>query len=162
MSKPSGNWSSWVTKAEHDLLCIRNNLAAAEVPWDTVCFHAQQVAEKMLKAFLVYHGVQPAKTHDLYALLGECAVFDSAILELRESCRLLNPFSVDIRYPEPFPEPDESEARDAVSAADEVYRAILPRFSPPECDDEDSSAPEENHREASEPQDEQKTTDSSS
>lgn len=36
----------WVEKAEHDLLNIDNNLAASHVPWDTVCFHAQQAAEK--------------------------------------------------------------------------------------------------------------------
>jgi len=31
----------WIRKAEADLLNIRNNLAATEIPWDTVCFHAQ-------------------------------------------------------------------------------------------------------------------------
>jgi HEPN domain-containing protein len=35
----------WVEKAEHDLLNIDNNLTASKVPWDTVCFHAQQGAE---------------------------------------------------------------------------------------------------------------------
>ncbi len=44
---------AWVLKAEHDLLNIKNNLAAPEVPWDTVCFHAQQCSEKYLKALLV-------------------------------------------------------------------------------------------------------------
>lgn len=33
----------WLAKAENDLLNIRNNLHASRVPWDTVCFHAQQV-----------------------------------------------------------------------------------------------------------------------
>ncbi|MFC1833890.1 HEPN domain-containing protein [Thermodesulfobacteriota bacterium] len=41
----------WLAKAENDLLNIRNNLSAAEVPWDTVCFHAQQTAERLLKTF---------------------------------------------------------------------------------------------------------------
>jgi hypothetical protein len=34
---------SWVSKAEHDLLNIENNLAANDIPWDTVCFHANNV-----------------------------------------------------------------------------------------------------------------------
>lgn len=42
----------WLAKAENDLLNIRNNLHASRVPWDTVCFPAQQAAEKYLKAFL--------------------------------------------------------------------------------------------------------------
>lgn len=39
----------WFHKAENDLQNIRNNLAAKEVPMDTVCFHAQQAIEKVLK-----------------------------------------------------------------------------------------------------------------
>ena len=58
MSEVESNWPSWVHKAEHDLLNVRNNLAAKEVPWDTVCFHAQQAAEKMLKAVQAFHGLQ--------------------------------------------------------------------------------------------------------
>ena len=47
---------TWIAKAENDLLNVRNNLDAPEVPWDTICFHAQQAAEKMLKAFVVSRG----------------------------------------------------------------------------------------------------------
>ena len=45
---------AWPAKAENDLLNVENNLAAAHVPWDTISFHAQQAAEKLLKAFVVY------------------------------------------------------------------------------------------------------------
>lgn len=41
MSATETNYEGWLAKAEHDLLNIKNNLTAAEVPWDTVCFHAQ-------------------------------------------------------------------------------------------------------------------------
>ena len=69
MSSPESNFSAWLRKADHDLLNIENNLAATDIPWDTVCVHAQQVAEKVLKAFLVFHGRDLSKTHDLVALL---------------------------------------------------------------------------------------------
>lgn len=42
----------WVIKAEHDLLNIENNLAAREIPWDTIGFHAQQCVEKYSKLSL--------------------------------------------------------------------------------------------------------------
>jgi HEPN domain-containing protein len=41
---------TWIAKAESDLLCIRNNLAQPEVPWDAVCFHAQQAAAQRICA----------------------------------------------------------------------------------------------------------------
>ena len=39
------------TSPENDLLNVRNNLAAQEIPWDTICFHSQQAAEKYLKCW---------------------------------------------------------------------------------------------------------------
>jgi HEPN domain-containing protein len=39
----------WIKKADHDLQNIANNLAAANIPTDTLCFHAQQAIEKLFK-----------------------------------------------------------------------------------------------------------------
>jgi HEPN domain-containing protein len=65
-----------MSKADNDLLNIENNLDATAIPWDTVCFHAQQVIEKLFKAFLVLNGQVPPRTHDLVALLTHCASFE--------------------------------------------------------------------------------------
>ena len=44
----------WVEKAEHDLRNAEYVLTLAERrPFDTVCFHCQQCAEKYLKALLI-------------------------------------------------------------------------------------------------------------
>ncbi len=50
---------AWLAKARSDLLCIRNNLASDDVPTDAVCFHAQQAAEKALKALIVARNATP-------------------------------------------------------------------------------------------------------
>ena len=42
----------WVLRAENDLLNVANNIQAERVPWDTVCFHCQQAAEKYIKALI--------------------------------------------------------------------------------------------------------------
>jgi hypothetical protein len=49
MSDPD-DWRVWIQKAANDLLNVDNNLVSESVPWDTVCFHAQQAAEKHLQA----------------------------------------------------------------------------------------------------------------
>jgi HEPN domain-containing protein len=130
MSAPESNWASWLAKADNDFLCIRNNLAAERAPWDAVCYHAQQAAEKMLKAFVVFHVRQPWKTHDLLALLGECVALDAAVGELADDCEVLNPYSVEVRYPDDLLEPDEAEARAAVAAAQRIHSFILGRLKP--------------------------------
>lgn len=63
----------WIKKAENDLITAQNSInIAPEPPLDTVCFHAQQCAEKYLKAYLVYHKVEFEKTHDLRELILLC------------------------------------------------------------------------------------------
>jgi len=115
---------TWITKAENDLLNIHNNLLAERVPWDTICFHAQQAAEKMLKAFVVSRGHAASRTHDLVALLAD-AVTDGGALDVLESdCRLLAPYAVMLRYPGAPGEPSEQEARQAVAAAERIYEQV--------------------------------------
>lgn len=63
----------WVEKAENDLKNAAYTLEMDdECPTDTVCFHAQQVVEKYLKALLVFKGIPFPKSHnieDIIALL---------------------------------------------------------------------------------------------
>jgi HEPN domain-containing protein len=55
MSGAEAGYELWLKKAENDRLNIENDLAAQKIPWDTVCFHAQQIAEKLLKALRWRH-----------------------------------------------------------------------------------------------------------
>ncbi|MGE3977466.1 MAG: HEPN domain-containing protein [Nitrospira sp.] len=122
---------AWVLKAEHDLLNIDNNLAAQEVPWDTVCFHAQQCAEKYLKALLLSRHVDPPKIHDLtelYALLPDGLLVDVDARLLEE----LNPYSIEGRYPGVWEPVEQAEALRAVEAARTIRQAIR-RILPATC-----------------------------
>jgi len=58
-------FEKWIKKAESDLLVITNNLASVEIPIDACCFHAQQAAEKYLKAYLVSKQI-PFLKHTTY------------------------------------------------------------------------------------------------
>lgn len=125
MNSAESNFSAWLRKADHDFLNIENNLAAKNIPWDTVCFHAQQVAEKVLKAFLVAHGHDILKTHDLIALLAQCINLDRTLSDLEADCRKLTSYGVAARYPDDLFEPVEADARELVSAAWRVRARIL-------------------------------------
>lgn len=115
---------TWITKAENDLLNVRNNLAAERVPWDTVCFHAQQGAEKILKAFLVSRGQAVRRTHDLVVLLAEAIAAGARLEELAEDCRSLTPYAVLLRYPGTGIEPSEQEARQAADVAERICERV--------------------------------------
>ena len=116
--------AAWLAKADNDLLNVANNLAAAVVPWDTVCFHAQQAAEKSLKAVLVHAGSAPPKTHDLIALLAQCAEHAPSLADLEADCRVLASFAVTSRYPDDLFEPDEADGRRTADMAQRVRARV--------------------------------------
>jgi HEPN domain-containing protein len=126
MSDPESPVSAWLRKAEHDVLNIENNLAAKEIPWDTICFHAQRAAEKLLKAFLIAQGQDIQRTHDLVAILSECVKISPSLAQLEDDCRKLTYFAVSGRYPDDIFEPEEQDGRNMVEALYRLRSVLLP------------------------------------
>jgi hypothetical protein len=61
--------AQWVARADEDLSVARH-LLAEKLPYHgAIGFHAQQAAEKLLKAYLVAHQVEFPETHGLGRLL---------------------------------------------------------------------------------------------
>lgn len=129
MSGNSGIARQWMEKAENDLLNADNNLRSISIPFDTVCFHCQQAAEKLLKAFLAANDIRPPFTHDLLALCELAGSIDSGIFELRSYLVLLMPYAVEIRYPDDGPTASETDAREARDAAQQVREWVGSRLS---------------------------------
>lgn len=121
----------WMRKAENDLLAADNNLASRRIPCDVVCFHCQQAAEKLLKGLLLSLGAQPLRTHDLLALLEEARRRTSIPVPdaVASACVILNPYSVEVRYPDDDWMPTLDDAREARQAAECVLvwiREMIP------------------------------------
>ena len=131
MSEKVPEYLAWVTKAEEDWLCIRNELQAEQKPWSVICFHAQQAAEKYLKAFLVAHRSRPERTHDLGKLIEIGLEFDSTLDALRVDGDNLTDYAADVRYPDILAEVEETTARQAVAAAERICAAIRRRLPRP-------------------------------
>lgn len=97
---PVADAMTWVQKAEADFRAAHLLIDAENgLPFDPVCFHAQQCVEKYLKALLVRYQVIFSKTHDLPKLQGLCQQvypdldFDEADLSW------LTEHGIDTRYP---------------------------------------------------------------
>ena len=113
----------WVEKAEGDSRTAEREGTVGEGPnYDAVCFHAQQCAEKYLKAFLTSWSIPFPRLHDLEALLNLVTPVDPEFEAIREPLLLLNDYAVDIRYPGDFATAEE--ACDALQAMREV-RAFI-------------------------------------
>ncbi|MBI5303007.1 MAG: HEPN domain-containing protein [Chloroflexi bacterium] len=117
----------WIERAEEDFCQSQVALRQRKYPaYNSACFHAQQSAEKYLKAFLVRHHVVFRKTHDLRELRRQCIELDRAFDLLTDSLLLLNQFAIDARYPGlPLTKDD---ARDAVAAMKQVRQFVRARL----------------------------------
>jgi len=115
--------AQWASKAEHDFRNAEYTLTLQEdCPFDTVCFHAQQCAEKYLKALLLQAGSEPPRTHDLRLLLQRLPA-DLAVLFRMEDMVELNRYSIEARYPGEWEEISRAEAERAVMLARAVGTA---------------------------------------
>lgn len=110
----------WLAKAKNDLLNADNNLKADEVPYDTVCFHCRQSAEKLLKAYLVGMGESYPISHDLFLILEKVLFIDNDAGSLRDALSILMPYAVEVRYPDDWYMPSEKDAKEARDAAEKV------------------------------------------
>jgi HEPN domain-containing protein len=74
-----------------------------------------------LKGYCVY-SLQPLiKTHDLEKILKFCINLDSSFQELDLLATSLNGLDVRFRYPDIEFEPNESEVKDAIGWAEEIF-----------------------------------------
>jgi len=120
---------AWLSKAELDLRAAAHELSAPEEGlWGDVMFHAQQAAEKAMKAFLAWHDVPFRKTHNLEELGRQCVALDATLEALADQAVPLTEYAWRFRYPGESGEPAREEAEQALAASRSVYEAILTRL----------------------------------
>ena len=118
----------WLEKAGEDY-GVAEYLLTEQSPYlGAIGFHAQQAAEKYLKAYLVHCQVEFPKTHDLVLLLELVEHSGTSLGVFPADVAALNPYGVDARYPGDFPDVAPSEAREAVRLAEHVRVAVTQKL----------------------------------
>ena len=110
--------AEWVAKAEGDFAIVERECQVQDNPnYDGICFHAQQCAEKYLKARLCEADITFGKIHDLVALLEQALKVEPGWEDFREDLAYLSDFAIAFRYP--------GESADVGSALDAQRRCRL-------------------------------------
>ncbi len=110
--------ADWLHRARSDL-----NLARLSRPegvlLEDLCFHAQQAAEKALKAVLVANSVAVPNIHSIRRLIDLLPAKLDIPGEIQDAAGLTD-YAVSSRYPGDFELVDEDEHREAVRLAEAV------------------------------------------
>jgi HEPN domain-containing protein len=135
----AGEWSqvdtveAWLRYADQDL----QEGKGARFPRNAA-YHAQQAAEKALKALIFHLGGEPARIHDLSQLLLDIAALDrpvgTRLLAAHQNAAAeLTMFAVTPRYPGAGDVSPE-QARSAVAAAQAIVTAVRQAVGPSAAD----------------------------
>ena len=89
--------------AQRDRTAFAALAAAPSVALAVACFHAQQAAEKALKAVSCLRGVGFRRTHDLEELAGVLADIGLPVAATADDLRRLTPYAVEFRYDDEAP-----------------------------------------------------------
>jgi HEPN domain-containing protein len=118
----------WLVKAQHDLQAAFTLLEGDQPLPDVAAFHAQQAAEKSLKAFLYWHDVPFRKTHELDDLGRAAVEIDLSLEASVDSAVDLTPFAWRFRYPGEPMAPTVGEIADATARARTLHAAVVERL----------------------------------
>lgn len=113
-----GSAHEWMSYAKSDLRLA--HLAAADelVLRAQACFHAQQAAEKAIKAVLLSRSIEFPFTHDIEELLEIAESAGVALPGTISEGGSLTPYAVETRYPGYWHEITEHEMQDALRFAE--------------------------------------------
>jgi len=118
----------WIIKALEDFKVVKHelNLPENEIATGPVCFHCQQLVEKLLKAYLISKDVDFGRTHDLRFLSELCSQQDSDFKQLNVGN--LTFYAVEVRYPDEFYIPSVGEAKECFKIAVNIKDFVFVRL----------------------------------
>ena len=113
-----GSAVDWLRYAESDLDIARIT-QSSRILLEGLCFHAQQAAEKALKAVLIAYSIPFPRTHNITVLI-DLLPQDIALPSEVEAAASLTDYAVLMRYPGNLEPVTEEEYREAVRLAEVV------------------------------------------
>ena len=118
--KPFGSPDDWLKHAESDLRLARLAAESPDIRPEQACFHAQQAAEKAIKAVLLSRQIDFPFTHDIEELL---ELAESNGVELPAGVRdagILTPYAIETRYPGYSMELTDADIDEAMRTAEQT------------------------------------------
>jgi HEPN domain-containing protein len=110
----------WMRRARGDLV-LAQMTDEEKIEPEILVFHAQQAAEKALKALLVKHQIDFPNTHSIGLLLNLCQKLELEGIEGVAEATTLTRYAVASRYPGEVEPVSRQEAREAADLAARLF-----------------------------------------
>ena len=120
----------WLDKAHKDLQAAMILFNSNIEDYENVGFHAQQAAEKFLKALLVRYQAEFPKTHSIGVLRQLVAQIDQTLAKHLAPADALTPYGVEFRYPGDLAPLSHDQGAQALQLAEQTRDLILSHLQP--------------------------------
>ena len=128
--KDSLDVAEWIRYAEMDYNAAKNmSVLHHPVPLEIVCYHCQQCAEKILKAYAIAQSEPLTKTHDLETILEQCVKYDDRFNVFGLICPILTGYAIFSRYPVGEDSINENDMKTALENALEILEFTKARIA---------------------------------
>jgi len=117
---PPESPQAWLERAHSDLALTSAALGLPNVLLEDACFHAQQCAEKALKALLLQREIPFPRTHVVETLLDLLQASGMVVPPDVDEALILTQYAVHTRYPGVWEPVTPEEARSALEVANRV------------------------------------------
>jgi HEPN domain-containing protein len=140
---PRHEGQRWLEQAQVDLQWATH--LQTQGAYYLVCFLAQQLAEKALKAFLYAQGEELVIGHSVRQLCQRAGAYETAFLDRLEDWSILDSYYIPTRYPNGLPADiparvyNQDAARSALALAEAVSTSVHTWFTDTASDTEDAS-----------------------
>ena len=115
---------AWIIKASNDLKSALKPMSGNDTIPDTAIYHAQQCAEKALKAYLAFRTQPIQKSHDLELLADLCSDLDEQFGSIMDDAKLLTPYHTAFRYSDIEMSPGEEDVSEAIGKAEKILEFV--------------------------------------
>ena len=119
---PPNDPREWLNRAQSNLSQAERGIRFPHVYLEDLCFHAQQAAEKSIKAVLIYGGIRFPYTHDLAKLFTLLEQNNCVVPQNVRESTWLSDYATVTRYPGPSEPVGQREYKKAVTTAKAVLR----------------------------------------
>lgn len=114
-----------LAKARDDETVLEEIISNEKIRDEIIGFHAQQAAEKLLKALLMAKNIPYRRTHDLRELIDLIRDNGIEFLESLMEIRILSPFAVEFRYDYiPLEEEEEFNRQKALEMVQQLRKWV--------------------------------------
>ena len=116
--------NNWLQRAKSNMARAKAGRVLPDILYEDLCYDAQQVVEKALKAVCIIHEIVFPKTHDIAYLIELLEKGNVEVPGELQNAKILTGYAVETRYPGDYEPVNEDDYLNAMQLAEKVFKWV--------------------------------------